>query len=259
MLIDSHCHLDFESFEADLDQVVDRARGAGVSRIIAPALDVENCPKVLSIAARYKGVFAAVGVHPNSSASLKDDWLSEIETYAGSNDVVAIGEIGLDYYRDYSSRDQQLKTLEAQLELAKELNLPVILHNRDSDADLLSILRSSAISHRENPGVFHSFSTEWETATAALDLGFYLGFSGPVTFKKADELREIVSKVPADRILVETDAPFLAPQKYRGKRNEPAYVTLIAERIASIRGVDFQKIARQTTENAIRLFGTALR
>ena len=259
MLIDTHCHLDFGSFDADLDQVVDRARGAGVSKIIAPALDVDNCPKVLSIAAMYEGVFAAVGVHPNSSAGWKDEWLSQIETYAGSKDVVAIGEIGLDYYRNYSPRDQQLKTLEAQLELAKELNLPVILHNRESDSDLLSILRSSAISSRDNPGVFHSFSTDWDTAAGALDLGFYLGFSGPVTFKKADGLRDIVSKVPADRILVETDAPFLAPQRYRGKRNEPAYVALIAERIASVRGMDFEEFSRQTTENAIRLFGAALR
>lgn len=259
MLIDTHCHLDFESFQDDLDQVIDRARIAGVSRIIAPALGIENCPKVLEIAAKYDGVFAAVGVHPNSAASWRDEWLTKIRTYAKSEDVVAIGEIGLDYYRDYSPRERQLKTLEAQLELAKELDLPVILHNRDSDADLLSILKTSGIEQRTNPGVFHSFSTEWKIATAALDLGFYLGFSGPVTFKKADELREVVSKVPSDRIIVETDAPFLAPQPYRGKRNEPAYVKLIAEKIASERDVDLEEFARQTTENAIRLFGVVLR
>jgi TatD DNase family protein len=259
MLIDTHCHLDFESFDDDLDQVIDRARSAGVSRIIVPALGVENCPKVLNIADKYEGVFAAVGVHPNSSAGWQNEWISEIRTYAESKDVVAIGEIGLDYYRDRSPRERQLKTLEVQLELAEQLDLPVILHNRDSDADLLSILRTSSISQRTNPGVFHSFSAEWKTAAAALDLGFYLGFSGPVTFKKADELREIVSKVPADRIIVETDAPFLAPQLYRGKRNEPAYVKLIAEKIASERDEDFGEIARQTTANAIRLFGAALR
>ncbi len=258
MLVDTHCHLDFESFEVDLVEVVGRAREAGILRIVVQALGLDNCTTVVDIADRFDGVIAAVGVHPNYSADWRDEWIDDLRQLTSGEQIVAIGEIGLDYYRDHTPRDIQMRSLEAQLDLAAEVDLPVILHNRDSDSDLLAALKSSRNSSRNNPGVLHSFSTSWATATAALDLGYYLGFSGPVPFKKADELREIVSKVPSDRILVETDAPFLAPQSYRGKRNEPAYVSIIAEKIASVRGVKLEKFARQSTENAIRLFGNRL-
>jgi TatD DNase family protein len=259
VLIDTHCHLDFESFDADRSEVIGRAREAGVDRIVVPSLDLENCESVLALASKFEGVFPAVGIHPNSSQDWRDEWIGILRTWARQNEVVAIGEIGLDYYRDRAPREIQRRSLKAQLKLAAELNLPVILHNRQSDGDLIAALDAPGNSDRKEPGVLHSFSTTWETAVAALDMGYYLGFGGPVTYRKADDLREVVSKVPLDRIVVETDAPFLAPQKYRGKRNEPAYVSLVAERIATIRGLDYEELTRQTTENAIRLFGDSLR
>lgn len=258
MLVDSHCHLDFDSFDADRGEVISRAREAGVNRMVVPSLDLDNCETVLAIANKFEGVYAAVGIHPNSSQDWRDEWVGTLRTLARHKKVVAIGEIGLDYYRDRAPREIQRRSLEAQLKLAAELNLPVILHNRQSDSDLIAALKSSDNSDRKEPGVLHSFSTTWNTAAAAMDMGYYLGFGGPVTYKKADDLREVVSKVPLDRIVVETDAPFLAPQKYRGKRNEPAYVSLVAERIATICGLDFEELAQQTTENAIRLFGSNL-
>jgi TatD DNase family protein len=258
LLIDTHCHLDFDSFDRDRDAVIARATESGVERIIVPALDLKNCQKVLDLADRYNLVFAAVGVHPNSSGSWRDEWIDILRELAQHDKVVAIGEIGLDYYRDRSPHHVQRRALSAQLELASELNLPVIIHNRQSDADLIAVLGDSPLMDRERPGVLHSFSASWETAEAALSLGYYLGFTGPVTFKKADELRSIVSRLPLDQLLVETDAPFLAPQQYRGKRNEPAYVTLIADRIAEIHNISLEKLALLTTRNAVQLFGNQL-
>lgn len=254
LLIDSHCHLDFESFDADRDAVVQQAAEAGVTQIVVPALDLDNCRNVLALTEKYEGVFAAVGIHPNSSAGWQDNWIGVLRDLARHPKVVAIGEIGLDYYWDKSPKDVQHRALGLQLELAAELDLPVIIHNRESSADVIQMLSDSPLVGRENPGVLHSFSGDWETAVSALDLGYYLGFTGPVTFKKADDLREIARKVPNDRILVETDAPFLTPQPYRGKRNEPAYVAYVAERLAAERGVETAVFAQQTTANTRRLF-----
>ena len=255
MLVDTHCHLDFDRFDDDRQQVVERAIKVGVERIIVPALDLENCQAVLTLADQFEQVFAAIGIHPNSSAEWQDRWVDQLRPFAQHKKVVAIGEIGLDYYWDRSPKSVQHQALKSQLALAAELNLPVIIHNRESDQDVLDLLAQSPLNGRPNPGVLHSFSTTWETAERALEMGFYLGFTGPVTYKKADELRAVVAQVPLDRILVETDAPFLAPQQHRGKRNEPAYVAYVAERIAEIRGMTTAEIARQTTENAKRLFG----
>ena len=254
-LIDTHCHLDFERFDEDRDEVVVRATAVGVQRIIVPALDLQNCETVLALTERYEGVYAAVGVHPNSSADWQDGWIGALREMAQAEKVVAIGEIGLDYYWDDVPKPVQHRALGQQLELAAALGLPVIIHNREASGDVLALLRESPLAYRENAGVLHSFSADWETAVAALDMGFYLGFTGPVTFKKAAELRQIAVKAPLDRILVETDAPFLTPQPYRGKRNEPAYVRFVAERIAAERGLDTAVFAQHTTENAQRLFG----
>jgi TatD DNase family protein len=254
LLIDTHCHLDFERFDEDRDAVVQRAAAAGVRQIVVPALDLDNCRTVLTLAEKYEGVFAAVGIHPNSSAGWRDSWVGVLRDLAQHPKVVAIGEIGLDYYWDKSPKTVQHRALGMQLELAAELNLPVIIHNRESSADVIRLLSESPLVGRGIPGVLHSFAGDWETAVSALDLGYYLGFTGPVTFKKADDLREIAKKVPDDRILVETDAPFLTPHPYRGKRNEPAYVAYVAERLAKERGVETAVFAQQTTENARRLF-----
>jgi len=258
MLIDTHCHLDFDRFDEDRDQVVARAADSDVRRIIVPALDLNNCSAVLKWAEEFANIFAAVGVHPNSSAEWQDSWLDIVREFAGNEKVVAIGEIGLDYYWDRAPKIVQHRALSMQLALAAELKLPVIIHNREASEDILRLLAESPLNGHDNPGVLHSFSADWPTARSALDMGFYLGFTGPVTFKKADDLRQVAQKVPIDRILIETDAPFLAPQPRRGKRNEPAYVVYIAERIAALHDMDPIDFARRTTENAGRLFGPKL-
>ena len=258
MLVDTHCHLDFDRFDEDRDEVVARALEAGVSRIVVPALDLENCGAVLALAGHYPPVFAAVGVHPNSTASWQDDWIDALRVLASHEKVVAIGEIGLDYHWDKSPPDVQQRAFTQQLDLAAELDLPVIVHNREAGADVLRLIERSALSQRENPGVLHSFSAGWQLAAKALDLGYFLGFTGPVTYKNADELREVVARAPADRILVETDAPFLAPQAHRGQRNEPAYVVDIAQKVAALRETSMRVIEAMTTENAACVFGRDL-
>ncbi len=279
-LIDTHCHLDFESFADDVTAVVERAAVAGVTRIIVPGLDLDNAPAVLALAERFPGVYAALGVHPNSAAGWRDEWIADLRELAQHGKVVAIGEIGLDYYWDKTPPQTQLRALFAQLELAVELGLPVIIHNRDASEDVVRLLMAVSQSRGKEArfqvpgsreersslepgtwnlaptlrGVLHSFSADWPTAEAALGLGFYLGFTGPLTYKKADELRAIAARAPLDRVLIETDAPFLAPHPFRGKRNEPAYVRLVAERLAEVRGLSLAEVAAATTANALALF-----
>lgn len=258
MLVDTHCHLDFEKFDADRDAVVSRADAAGVKRIVVPALDLDNCAAVLNLAERYPAVYAAVGMHPNSTAAWDDAWIEQLRDLAAHDKVVAIGEIGLDYYWDKSPPEVQKQAFEAQLTLASELDLPVIIHNRESDDDVLSILKRSVQSERERPGVLHSFSSTWDVAEAAIELGYYLGFTGPVTYKSADALRDVLARTPMDRILIETDAPFLTPQAHRGHRNEPAYVVHVAEQVARVRDINLNIVKAMTTENAACVFGRHL-
>lgn len=253
-LIDTHCHLDVNSFASDRDEVVARAAAAGVGRIVVPAIDLGNVEAVLELAAGLKGVYAAVGVHPNSAAAWQDSWIDELRRLAAHQKVVAIGEIGLDYHWDKTPVKVQHHALARQLELAHALDLPVIIHNREANADTLAQLAASPLNGRERPGVLHSFSGDWSMAEAALVMGFYLGFTGPLTYKKADEMRDVATRAPLERILIETDAPYLTPQPYRGKRNEPAYVRYVAERLAELRGLSVEEIAHITTTNAERLF-----
>ena len=258
MLIDTHCHLNFESYDEDREAVITRATEHGVTRIINPATDKESGVAALKLADQYAGVYAAVGYHPNSTADVTLDDLVEIEEQAKHPKVVAIGEIGLDYYREYSPKAQQHKLFEAQLELAARLELPIIIHNREASEDILAILAAWVPtlpdSLKQRPGVMHSFSAPREAAEHALAMGFYLGFTGPITYKNANDLRLIAANVPLERILVETDGPFLTPQQYRGKRNEPAYVAYVAERLADLHNVAVETIHAQTTANAERLF-----
>jgi TatD DNase family protein len=259
-LIDTHCHLDFERYDGDRTAVLARADEAGLVALINPSIDPANSAVVCALAAANGPVFAAVGVHPNSAAEVEDDWLGTIRRLAGREKVVAIGEIGLDYYRDYSPKDVQWRALEAQLSLAADLRLPVIIHNREASEDVIAMLGQwvNALPgdhpQRTRPGVLHSFSAPQAIAEQALALGFYIGITGPVTFKKADDLRHIVAHVPMDRLLLETDGPFLAPHPHRGKRNEPAYVQFMADRIAGLHMTTFEAVAHQTSANAIRLF-----
>lgn len=254
LFIDTHCHLDFERFADDRPDVVARAAAAGVTRLVVPAIDLDNGAAVLALADAFPGVFAAVGVHPNSSAAWAAEWPATLRRLAVHPKVVAIGEIGLDYYWHDAPPDVQQTALAAQLEVAADLGLPVIIHNREATADVLRRLADSPVARRDRAGVLHSFSADLSAARQALDLGFYIGFTGPLTYKKADDLRAIAAYVPADRLLIETDAPFLAPQPRRGQRNEPAYVVYVAERLAEVRGCSLAEIAAQTSDNAQRLF-----
>lgn len=257
-LIDTHCHLNFHSYDDDRAEVLQRAKQAGVERIIIPAIDLPSCLEALDLAESYRGIRVAVGIHPNSCKDFAASWLEELRALARRQGVVAIGEIGLDYYWDKCPKPAQRRALEAQLELAAALELPVILHNREAAADLLSILEAWSPTApailRDRLGVLHSFSASLEVAQRAIELGFTLGFTGPVTYKKADDLRVIAACVPQDRILIETDGPFLAPQQVRGKRNEPAFLVYINEKLAELRGVSPEAMARQTSKNAKQLF-----
>jgi TatD DNase family protein len=257
-VIDTHCHLNFDSYDEDRNQVIERALSAGVTRIINPGIDEASSHASLDLTKRYENVYAAVGVHPNDSARFCDGDLGWIETLAHEEKVVAIGEIGLDYHWDDSPKEAQFKAFEAQLALAAKLALPVIIHNREASDDIMAILenwvRDLPPALRERPGVLHSFSAPKEIAQRALAAGFYLGFTGPITFKNADDLRRIAMSVPLDRLLVETDAPFLTPTPYRGKRNEPSYIPLMVERLASLQAIPVEQMAAATTANAERLF-----
>jgi len=253
-LVDTHCHLDAHAFTGDLDVVMARAAAAGVTRVIVPALDLASAQTILGLADEYEGLYAAVGVHPNSASGWRDEWIDDLYALAAHPQVVAIGEIGLDYYWDKTPPATQHHAFARQLELAAELGLPVIVHNRDASADVLRLLAASPLAGRERPGVLHSFSADWPTAEAALALGYYLGFTGPLTFKKADDLRAIAARAPLDRILIETDSPYLSPEPHRGRRNEPAHVRLVAERLAELRALPLTQLAQATTANAEQLF-----
>ncbi len=251
MLVDSHAHVQVRQFAGDRTEVIEAAFAANVEQIIVPGVDLQSSREAVALAAAYPSrLFAAVGTHPHDATTLNDETLAAQRALASSPHVLAIGEIGLDYYRDLSPREAQREALVKQLELARELDLPVILHNRDSHDDLVALVRSVAGSR----GVFHCFIGNVQMARDALELGFYLSFAGPVTFPRNTELAEVAAWAPADRILVETDSPYLAPPPFRGKRNEPRHVTLIAKRLAGLRGVTDEEIAAMTTRNAAALF-----
>lgn len=260
MLVDSHCHLDLPHFDADREAVIARAWAAGVTRLVTIGTGLPSSRAALALAERYAGIYAAVGVHPHEAKDFDETTLTELEALAQHPKVVAIGEIGLDFYHDWSPRDAQARAFEAQLDLATRLELPVIVHDREAHAAVLATLRAHlppSPSQGEGPGmrgVLHSFSGDTAVAQAVLALGLYLGFTGPVTFPKAADLRTVVAAVPLERLLVETDAPYLTPQPYRGQRNEPAYVRYVAEGVAAIKGLSFETVAEQTTANAEALF-----
>lgn len=257
-LIDTHCHINFDSYDADRDAVIERAAWAEVTQIINPAVDLETSRAAIALAAQYTGIYAAVGVHPNSTADFNPSWIDEFAALAAQSKVVAIGEIGLDYHWDESPKEKQFEAFEAQLALAAKLELPVIIHNREASDDVIVILERWAANLpptlKDRPGVLHSFSAPPEIADRALAIGFYLGFTGPITYKNADGLRKIAARMPLDRMVVETDGPFLTPTLHRGKRNEPAYIPLIIERLATLRQIRVEEMGEATTANAKRLF-----
>jgi TatD DNase family protein len=260
MLVDSHAHLDFPQFGSDRAAVLERAQAAGVGAIVDVGADLESSRRAVALAQAEPMVYASVGVHPHDAKTLDGATLAELRALASQPKVVAVGEIGLDFYRDLSPRDVQRRAFQAQLAWAAQMARPVVIHDREAHEPVLAILEDWARGLAGSPlagraGVLHSFSGELAMAERAIALGFYISISGPVTYQNARRLPEIVAALPLDRLLIETDCPYLPPHPHRGQRNEPAYVQLVAERVAAIRGVAIQEIAAATTANARRLFG----
>lgn len=260
--VDTHCHLNFNLFEPDLDQVLERAWENGIQRILMPGIDLDTSRQVISISERHPNLFAAVGIHPNDALSWDDRTLSELRAMSRHPRVLAIGEIGLDYYRNRAPRELQVQILQSQMELAAEIGKPIIIHSRDSIHNLWPILSSwqfilSQLGSplAQSPGVLHSYDGDISTALKALEQGFMIGISGPVTFRNAITRQELVAALPLNGLLLETDAPFLTPHPMRGRRNEPAYIPLIAEKIAELHAQPISVVAEITTRNANRLLG----
>jgi TatD DNase family protein len=259
-LVDTHCHLDLRQFDDDREEVIARAEAAGVRIIVNPGIDLDSSERAIALAERYPGIYAAVGVHPNECAGFDARTLAALRKMASHPKVVAIGEIGLDYYWNRVPHDQQKSALRAQLELAGELGLPVILHSRDSNPDLLCELLQWGAAIRKKRGsaamigVWHAFSGGAADAGAAYELGLALGLGGPVTFQNARKLRDLTPQLRPDRLLVETDAPYLAPHPHRGERNEPGYVPLVAQALAGLLGMTVEALAAQTTATALGCF-----
>lgn len=252
MIWDTHAHLDDPRYQEDFEKVLENMRQAQISRVTNVGYDLPSSERSLQLAHRYDHIYAAVGVHPHDAEGATTETWERLIEMAREDKVVGWGEIGLDYYRDLSPRSVQKEVFIHQIELANQTGLPIIIHNRDAHEDILKIVKE----HKpKQGGVFHCYSGSWEMAKILLNLGFYLSFAGPITFKNARRTAEVAKNVPLDRFMIETDSPYLTPEPYRGKRNEPTYVREVAARIAEIRDLDFEEVAEQAFKNANRLFG----
>jgi TatD DNase family protein len=253
MLIDSHAHLDMKDFDEDRDQVLERAQKGGLTHVVTVGIDVESSRSALELTRHHDFVYSSVGFHPHSAGEWDAGGLDQLARMASDPKVVAWGEIGLDFYRGYSSTEDQRTVFERQLALAQDLKMPIIVHDRDAHSEILAALKK--MGKGEGKGVIHCFSGDRQLALALIDLGYYISIPGTVTYKKASVVREVASSIPLESMLVETDAPFLAPVPKRGKRNEPLFVTFTAQQIARLRDMEFEDLARATSKNAKTLFG----
>ncbi len=251
MLVDSHAHLQWASFDRDRDKVIIRASEADVKHIVNIGYDLEGSRKAITLAETNSGLYATVGIHPHEADGFNENVLAELKRLSENSKVVAIGEIGLDYYRNLSGKAAQQKAFEAQLILAQELKLPVVIHDRDAHADILKTLSKFI---KKISGVMHCFSGSLEMAEQCVRMGYYISFAGPVTYRNSRNLQEIAKQITLDRILIETDCPWLTPQEVRGKRNEPAFLAFTAEKIAELRGMSMDELATATTENSKQAF-----
>ncbi|SFF03279.1 TatD family hydrolase [Alteribacillus iranensis] len=252
MLFDTHVHLNIEQFEEDLLETITRAQENGVTLMNVVGFDHATIKKAIQLAEEYEFIYASVGWHPVDAIDMTPkelDWLKELSSHPK---VVALGEMGLDYHWDKSPKDVQKEVFRKQIHLAKEVDLPIIIHDREAHEDIVEILKEEKA--EETGGIMHCFGGDLEIAKQCLDMNFYISFGGPVTFKNAKLPKEVAKEIPLDRLLVETDSPFLAPHPYRGKRNEPAYVRLVAEKIAELKEIPLEQLAEQTTKNAKNLF-----
>ncbi len=255
MIIDSHAHLDMEQFDSDRDEVIQRALSADVGKVVTVGIDVNSSLKAISIAESYPSVFAAVGIHPHNADLADRQDLKRIRSISTGKKVVAIGEIGLDFYRNLSSRDNQRERFRQQLDTAMRCNLPVVVHAREAHEEVLEIL--SSFKTDESRGVIHCFSGDIDLAESFIEMGYFISIPGTVTFKNASLMHEVAAGIPLDMMLLETDSPFLSPIPYRGRRNEPSRVVHTAQKVADIRGITLEEVAMRTSENARQLFGLA--
>ncbi len=257
-LVDTHAHLDMSAFDEDRAEVIARALEAGISTIVSVGTDLESSKKAIALAEHYAQVYAAVGFHPHDVATVNKADITSLGEIAQHPSVVAIGEVGLDFYRNYCPREAQLQALKWQLTLSAELELPIIIHCRQAERDMLSVLHSWMSSHgsprQQYRGVIHCFSSDGDTAKEYLDMGFYLALGAYIGYPTSSGTHSVIRSIPEDRLLVETDCPFLPPQSHRGKRNEPAYLPLTVEALAIIREESYDDIAEASTQNAHRLF-----
>ncbi|GAF66531.1 TatD family hydrolase [Alkalihalobacillus trypoxylicola] len=252
MLFDTHVHLNADQFEDDLEEVLQKARSAKVKEMVVVGFDEKTIKKALKLVENNDNLYAAVGWHPVDAVDMTEDHLTWLEELSQHPKVVALGEMGLDYHWDKSPKDVQKEVFRKQIRLAKKVNLPIIIHNRDADQDVVDILKEEEAS--EVGGIMHCFGGSVEIAQQCLDMNFYISLGGPVTFKNAKRPKQVAKEIPLDKLLIETDCPYLAPHPYRGKRNEPAYVELVAKEIADLRGMTFEEVAKTTSQNAKKLF-----
>jgi len=252
MLIDSHSHLEMPDFRGDLEEVIQRAKSSGVEYIFTVGTEEKDWNRALEIAHSHHSVYAILGVHPHHAKEIDEGTYPTLRKLCADDKVRAYGEIGLDFYRNLSPRDVQLKRFREQIQLGKELGLPIVVHDREAHQETLEILKSEKT--EECGGIIHCFSGDYGMAKECIDMGFYISIPGSITFKNAGGLQEVVKQIPLEALLVETDAPFLAPVPFRGKRNEPSYVRYTAQKVAEIKKVSFEKVAEVTTENALRVY-----
>jgi len=252
MLFDTHVHLNARQYQDDHHEVIQRAFEAGVSHMVVVGFNQETIPLAIEIAEQYETIYAAVGWHPVDAIDMKKSDLNWIEELSTHPKVVALGEMGLDYHWDKSPKDIQKDVFRKQIQLAKKINMPIIIHNREATEDIIKILKEE--NAHEVGGIMHCYSDSVKYVNQCLEMNFYISLGGPVTFKNATLPKEVATYVPIDRLLIETDAPYLTPHPYRGKRNEPAYVKLVAEKIAELRGISFEELSKITKKNAFHLF-----
>jgi TatD DNase family protein len=254
VLIDSHAHIQGNEYDGEVEAVIERARGAGVEKIIAVggAGDMSSNTDAIALADSFPDIYATVGMHPHDAKDVGTEELRALSELTAHPKVVAVGETGLDYYYNHSPRDMQRRVFSQFIRIARQTGLPIVVHERDATKDAAELLRSEGAG--ELRGVIHCFTGNYEAACAYLDLGLYLSFTGIITFKNAESLRDVVRKVPLEHMLIETDSPFLTPVPHRGKRNEPAYVRFVAETVAIVRGISLEQVARITSANAQNLF-----
>lgn len=253
MVIDSHAHLDDRRFDRDRDMIIRKLQDNGIELAINIGADLKTSIASVSLAEKYDNIYAVVGVHPHSAKEVDSSTIEILKSFANREKVVAIGEIGLDFYRDNSPRDLQRKWFKEQIKLAKEVNLPVVIHSRDADQEVFDTLKEAQDGNLR--GVMHCYSGSAELAMEFIKLGFYISLAGPVTFNNARVPKEVAKAVPLDKLLIETDAPYLTPEPYRGKRNEPIFVKYVAGTIADLKGISYEELAKATNRNTKKLFG----